>query len=124
MNTIILNICILYISSYIITWFVVEFLNLSALYAFVIFCLLNTINGFLQTYLFPLRYLEKIRKSLDNKYIYGTISLGLLVGPLNLMLLIKHYGIGTGLFVGIVSSGLSPLVYGFLNSVKIAKGLN
>ena len=103
--------CILYISSYAITWFFAIYLNLGPLQLFAIFCFLQAFNGILQTYILPIKFLEELREKIHDYRIMGIAVLALLVGPINVSLLAGRFGWPIGIGIGLGSFLVAPLVY-------------
>jgi hypothetical protein len=116
-NGLALDMCILYISSYAITWFFAIYLNLGPLQLFAIFCFLQGFNGILQTYILPIKFLAELRKKMQDYRIMGIAILALLVGPINVSLLAGRFGWPIGIGIGLGSFLVAPLVYNLWSSV-------
>lgn len=110
-NALVLNMFILYISSYAITWFFAIYLNLGPLQLFAIFCILQGFNGILQTYILPMKFLAEIREKMYDYRIMGIAIVALLVGPINVSLLAGRFGWPIGIGIGLGSFLMAPLVY-------------
>jgi hypothetical protein len=110
----VLNIGILSISSYIITWFFSIYLRLNPWQLFFIFAGLNFFNAVLQTYLFPFRVLANAQQDIGKFKIFGIGIFALLTGTLNLGLLASRFDWPMALLIGLSSFLVGPLVYGSL----------
>lgn len=120
-STIFVDLIILYIGYFLITWFVVNYLGLDAWKTFAVFSVLNAFNGVLQTFLLPLHYLEEIRKTISTVNLFGAVSLGLLVGQINIGILWNKFGLQTALLIAFGSVAFAPLLYWIIESVKNAR---
>jgi len=118
LNGLVLNICILNISSYVITWFFAIYLNLGPLQLFAIFCFLQGFNGILQTYFLPIKFLAGLREKLDDYRIWGIGILTLFAGPINVSLLAGRFGWPVGIGIGLGSFLVAPLMYDLWSSYK------
>lgn len=112
-----LDIGILSLSSYIITWFFAIYLRLNPWQLFFIFAGLNFFNAVLQTYLFPFRVLATAHQDVGKYQIFGIGIFALLTGTLNLGLLASRFDLPMALLIGLSSFLVGPLVYGALWAV-------
>jgi len=111
---VVLNISILLISSYVITWFFAVYLMLNPWELFMIFAGLNFFNSLLQTYFFPFRVISKAYKEIAKIQLYGIAIFGLLTGVLNLGILANRFDWPTAILIGVGSSLIGPIVYASL----------
>lgn len=111
---VVLNISILFISSYVITWFFAVYLMLNPWELFMIFAGLNFFNSLLQTYFFPFRVISKAYKEIAQIQLYGIAIFGLLTGVLNLGILANRFDWPTAIMIGVGSSLVGPIVYATL----------
>ena len=109
-----LDITILFISSYVITWFFAVYMHLNPLELFMIFAGLNFFNSVLQTYLIPFRYVNEARKELSSVQIFGFAIFGLLTGVTNLGILAYRFGLPVALLIGAGGFFVGPIVYAAL----------
>lgn len=117
----VLDIGILSISSYIITWFFAIYLRLSAIQLFFVFLGFNAFNSILQTYLLPFRYLKKLHDEIEEVQLFGFAIFAFFTGVLNLGLLLTRFDWLTSLGIGLGSFLGGPLFYGVLAKVMVPK---
>lgn len=113
-----LDIGILYISSFIITWFFAIYLNLNPFELFLIFSCLNFFNSVLQTYLFPFRLIANAYNELGEYKLYGIAVFGLFTGVVNLGLLLHRFDLLTVLFICLGCFLFGPVLYFALSLEK------
>jgi hypothetical protein len=116
-----LDIGILFISSYIITWFFAIYLRLNPWHLFFVFAGLNFFNAVLQTYLIPFRILANAHHDVESYQIFGIGIFALFTGTVNLGLLASRFDWPTALLIGISSFLVGPLVYGTVWAVLSEK---
>ena len=109
-----LDITILFISSYVITWFFAVYLYLNPVELFFIFAGLNFFNSVLQTYLIPFRLVNEARKELSTVQISGFAIFGLLTGVTNIGILAYRFGFPVALLIGAGGFFVGPIVYAAL----------
>lgn len=113
----ILDISVLFISSYIITWFFAIYLKLNPFELFMVFAGLNFFNSVLQTYLIPFRFIANAHKELANIQLYGIAIFGLVTGVTNLGMLASRFNWSTALLIGLGGFFVGPIVYAALWNV-------
>jgi len=111
------DITILFISSYIITWFFAIYLHLNPIQLFLIFAGLNFFNSVLQTYLIPFRLIDEARKELSTVQIFGFAIFGILTGVSNIGILAYRFGFPIALLIGAGGFFVGPIVYAALWAV-------
>lgn len=116
------NVVILMLSSYAVTWFFAIYLRLNYWSLFTLFSFLIFANVWLQSLLFPLKIIKKLRDELSSVRIAGFAIFGFLTGVTNVGILAQRFNWlpALGLCIGV--SFIGPAIFAAVwQSIEEAK---
>jgi hypothetical protein len=115
--SLLIGMIIISIVSFIITWFLALYLQLSWWQLFGAFVGLLLLNNVLINRLYPLHVLAGIIRELSGIQLFGIALYGLSSSFINIFVLYKRFGLRDGMLLGVGASVVAQTLFGLISQI-------